>query len=387
MEIKYSVAKPDLNGNEEKYLLDCLKSGVISSNGEYVKRFEDLFAAKHNMKYGVACSSGTMALLLALRACGIKDGDEVIVPDFTMIASAWAVTYSGATPIFADVDDRMNLNTYQDNLMQMCKVEEYISKNTKAIMPVHIYGRQADMDKILEIAHDYNLFVIEDSCEAHGIPPRGDIACFSLFGNKIITAGEGGICLTNNEKLAEQLRHLRGMAFAKEHTFFHKKLAYNFRMTNMQAAVALAQTERLEEFLAKRKQIETWYDEKLEGTQGIKIHPKRDVVWMYDISTTVKDRDPLREYLTKNGIETRLFFKPMTMQPMYLDLTRAYSQNAFKWSLIGFYLPTYIQLEEKDIDYITDTIKRYFMEKSLRETILNKPSNPPEEPTSTYVSK
>jgi len=309
MTLKISVAQPDIGKLEKKYVLDALDSNEISSQGGYIKKFEDLFSKKHKAQFGVACSSGTTALTLALKALGIGEGDEVIVPDFTMIATAWSVSYLGAKPVFVDCDDRFCID--------VSKIEEKITPKTKAIIPVHIYGRVCNMDRILEIARDYNLKVIEDSCEAISTPVRGDIACFSLYANKIITSGEGGICVTNNDNLAWQMKHLRGMAFSEGHTFYHPKMGYNFRMTNLQGAVALAQTERLEEFLKKRKQIENWYDKYLKGIGGVIKPFKRDVLWMYDV--IVYDRESLIEFLKDNGIETRLFFKPMTIQPMYRE--------------------------------------------------------------------
>lgn len=340
---KYPVAKPDIGEHEQAYVSRAMEAGEISSKGSYVKRFEELFAEKHGMKYGVAVSSGTAALFLALKAFGIGEGDEVIVPDFTMIATAWAVTYTGAKPVFVDCDDDRNIDTH--------RLEEAITSKTKAIIPVHIYGRRCRMDVINEIAKQYNLKVIEDSCEAHGVKPESTIACFSLFANKIITAGEGGICLTNDENLAFQLEHLRSMAFDKEHTFFHPKIGYNFRMTNLQAGIALAQTERLEEFLAKRSQIEDWYN------KGLNLFTKRDVLWMYDIET--QDREGLMKFLKESGIETRRFFKPMTCQPMYRRSV-SLDSKAMRMAKDGLYLPTYTQLTEEDVDFICNKIKEFY---------------------------
>ncbi len=346
MAYKYPVAKPSLEGNELSYVNDAIRTGWISSQGSYVKRFEEAFAKWNNMNYGVACSSGTSALVLALRSLGIREGDEVIVPEFTMIASAWAVSYTGATPVFIDCKDDLNID---ENL-----IEGKITKKTKAIMPVHIYGRQCNMEKIMNIAYNYNLFVVEDSAEAHGVKPVGDIACFSLFANKIISSGEGGICVTNNKRLAEQMAHLRAMAFTPEHDFLHKKLAYNFRMTNLQAAVALAQVERIDEFLRRRKQIESWYDENLQDVPGVKVMPKRSVLWMYDI--LVENKEELKQCLGKYEIETRDFFKPMSRQPMYYDGNWK-ELNATRKGYNGIYLPTYFELTEQDIKYICDRIK------------------------------
>ena len=349
MGYKYSVAKPSLEGNELKYVEHAIKTGWISSQGSYIEKFEKKFAEWNGMNFGAACSSGTSALTLALRALNLGQGDEVIVPEFTMIASAWAVDYAGATPVFVDCGDDLNMDV---NLL-----EQKINEKTKAIMPVHIYGRQCDMDTIMDLAYNYNLRVIEDSAEAHGIKPVGDIACFSLFANKIISSGEGGICVTNDERLDKQMKHLRAMAFTPKHDFLHPKRAYNFRMTNLQGAVALAQTERIDEFLEKRAQIENNYDEDLRGIEGVAVMPKRDVLWMYDV--LVEDRAELEEHLESRGIETRKFFRPMSQQPMYFDENWK-DLNAVKFSDSGIYLPTYFDLTSKDQEEITSEIKEFY---------------------------
>lgn len=356
MAYKYPVAKPSLSGNELNYVTDAIKTGWISSQGSYVKKFEEAFANWNNMNYGVSCSSGTSALVLALRALGIGKGDEVIVPEFTMIASSWAVTYIGATPIFVDCKDDLNIN---EEL-----IEEKITEKTKAIMPVHIYGRRCNMKKIMDIAYNYNLFVVEDSAEAHGIKPVGDIACFSLFANKIISSGEGGICLTNNKRLEEQMKHLRAMAFTPQHDFLHPKLAYNFRMTNLQAAVALAQTEKIDGFIEKRRQIESLYNYYLKEIPGIELLPKRQVLWMYDL--LAENRDELQEFLAQQGIETRKVFKPMSRQPMYYNENWK-NLNATKFSDKGLYLPTYVELSEDDIKFIASKIKEFYQNKDNKE--------------------
>ena len=349
MEYKYPVAKPSLAGKEREYLNKAIDTEWISALGPYVKEFEDSFAAWNDTRHGVACSSGTSALVLALRALNIGSGDEVIVPEFTMIASAWAVTFTGAKPIFVDCKDNLTID---------CKlIERKINEKTKALMPVHIYGRKCDMDEIMDISYGYNLRVIEDSAEAHGVKPVGDIACFSLYANKIITSGEGGICVTNDERLANQMRHLRSMAFTPEHDFLHKKLAYNFRMTNMQAAVAKAQLERIDEMLEKRKNIEAYYDAGLKDVKGLTLLPKRNVLWMYDV--LVENKQELQKYLATHGIESRQFFKPMSQQPMYYN--SGWDQlKAAKYGYAGIYLPSYADLTEKDQDYIIKTIKEFY---------------------------
>ncbi|MFH8750786.1 DegT/DnrJ/EryC1/StrS family aminotransferase [Streptomyces rimosus] len=349
MSFKYPVSRPALEGNELAYLTGAVEDGWISSQGPMVGQFERAFADYNGIAHGVSCSSGTAALTLALRALGIGPGDEVIVPEFTMIASAWAVTYTGATPVFVDCGDDLNID--------VTRIEEKITARTKAVMPVHIYGRRCDMDAIMDIAYQYNLRVVEDSAEAHGIRPVGDIACYSLFANKIITAGEGGICLTDDPKLAGQMQHLRAMAFTKDHSFLHKKVAYNYRMTAMQAAVALAQTERLDDILEVRRGIEKRYDEGLADVPGITLMPPRDVLWMYDLRA--ERREELREFLAGESIETRLFFKPMSRQPMYFHPDWP-SLKANTFAEDGLYLPTHTGLTAGDQDFVIDRVRAFY---------------------------
>ncbi|WP_326609344.1 DegT/DnrJ/EryC1/StrS family aminotransferase [Streptomyces scopuliridis] len=349
MSYTHPVSKPWLGGRELEYVTEAVSDGWISSQGPYVRKFESEFADYNGIAHGVACSSGTTALTLALRALGVGPGDEVIVPEFTMIATAWAVTYTGATPVFVDCGDDLNID--------VSLIEEKITPRTKVIMPVHIYGRRCDMTAIMDLAHEYNLRVVEDSAEAHGVRPVADIACFSLFANKIITAGEGGICLTNDQHLADQMAHLRAMAFTKDHSFLHKKLAYNFRMTSMQAAVALAQTEQLDTILETRREIERRYDEGLSGIDGITLMPPRDVLWMYDLRA--ERREELRDFLADEGIETRLFFKPMSRQPGYLHPDWP-SLKASRFSEDGFYLPTHTGLTAEDQEFITGKVRKFY---------------------------
>lgn len=344
-----AIARPDLSGNEFKYVADAVQSGWISSKGPYVQRFEELFAAKHGSRYGVSCSSGTASLILALRALQIGHGDEVIVPEFTMIACAWAVSITGATPVFVDCDDAFNIDPQL--------IPPAITQKTKAIMPVHVYGRRCDVAGIERIAYEYNLRIIEDSCEAHGTKPFGDITCFSLYANKIVSCGEGGICLTNDEWLARQLRHLRAMAFDEAHTFHHKKFAYNFRMSNVLAALGLAQTERLEAFLEERKEIEAAYNELLSDIRGIDILPSRDVLWIYDL--WAHKRDELMEFLKTRGIETRPFFKPMSMQPMYLD-KKYLKTRAYVASQQGVQIPTFNGMSKEDLARVASAIREFY---------------------------
>lgn len=344
---KYPVAQPDLNGNELRYVTEAVKSGWVSSSGPFVARFEEAFARWCGTEYAVACSSGVAGLTLALRALGIGPQDEVIVPEFTMIASAWAVTYTGAKPVFVDCADDLNIDVKN--------IEKKLTSRTKAIMPVHIYGRPCDMVAINKIAEKHNLFVVEDACEAHGasigeqkVGTFGQIGVFSLFGNKIITAGEGGIAVCDDENLAREMRYLRAMSFENEHSFLHKKVGYNFRMTNLQAAVALAQIEGIELFLEKRKKIQEWYDLSLKD--WTLPRPEGSVLWMYDVVVDADERKEIIQRLAINGIESRLFFKPMSMQPMYEG--SYLGLNAYAFSTSGFYLPAYTHLTQLDVEMI-----------------------------------
>jgi perosamine synthetase len=346
---RYPVSMPALQGRELEYVTDAVGGGWISSQGAYVRRFEQEFADYHGRARGVACSSGTTALTLALRALGIGPGDEVIVPEFTMIASAWAVVHAGATPVFADCLDDLTVDP--------AAVEARIGPRTRAIMPVHIYGRRCAMDELMALAFEYNVRVVEDSAEAHGVAPVGDIACFSLYANKIVTAGEGGVCVTDDPRLADQMAHLRGMAFSDDHSFVHKKLAYNHRMTNMQAAVALAQTEQLDDLLKQRRAIEEVYDEQLAGIPGLTLMPARDVLWMYDVRA--EGREELRAHLAGHGVETRVFFQPMSRQPGFLDPDWP-ALNAARFAADGFYLPTYVGLTEADQEHISGRVREFF---------------------------
>lgn len=336
--IKCSI--PSITDLEKQYVYTALSNNDIGI-GEYVGKFEKKWSSWNNMKYGVACNSGTNAIYLALKALGIKKGDEVLVPEYTMIATAWAVTYTGAKPVFVDCDDFLN--------MDPTKIKQAVTKKTKAIIVVPIYGR-VPQQRVYTLANSLGLDIVEDMAEAHGITPQGCIACYSFYGNKIITTGEGGMCITNNEKYAEEMRLLANMYFDKERKMLHPKVGHNFRMTNIQAAIGLAQAERIDEILAKRKQIEQWYDKYL--PEKLKM-PPRNVVWMYDIQTD--DQEGLKAKLEQNGVESRYGFKPMSRQKMYLDNYE--HLNAHKWSKRILYLPTYPDLTEKDIKKICKIIK------------------------------
>lgn len=239
------VNEPLIAKNATKYVLDCLETGWVSSAGTYIEKFEKAFAKYLGVKHAITTTSGTTALHLALLTLGIGSGDEVIVPTLTMIASVNSICYVGAIPVLVDSEP-------ETGNIDPKKIEEKITKKTKAIMPVHLYGHPADMDKIMEIAKKYKLAVVEDAAEAHGAEYKGEkagsfgkINCFSFYGNKIVTTGEGGMVVTNDDKLAERARSLKDLAHSKKRRFLHEELGYNFRMTNMQAALGLAQLEEI----------------------------------------------------------------------------------------------------------------------------------------------
>jgi len=263
---------PTITQLEIDYINDALSKADIGV-GQYIGKFEQSWADYNHLRYGVSCNSGTTALYLALLALGIGKGDEVIVPEYTMISTAWAVTYTGAKPVFIDCK-------HNDLNIDIELIEQAISKKTKAIIPVHLYGRCCDIESINRIAIDRKLFVIEDMAEAHGIMPTGDIACYSFHSSKIIQTGGGGMCLTDNKEWADEMRKLSHLYLNKEMTMIHEKIGYNFRLSNIQAAIGLAQVERIDEILKKRKQIEKWYNKHIPQKY---LMPKRNVLWVYDI--------------------------------------------------------------------------------------------------------
>lgn len=359
------VCEPRLDGREFEYVAECIRGNWISSAGRFIKEFENLFSQKCGCKYGAACTNGTTALHLALATLGIGPGDEVILPTFTMIATINAVTYLGAKAVLVDSE----LETWN---MDISQIEEKITPKTKAIMVVHTYGHPVDMDKVNKIAKQHGLYVIEDAAEAHGALYKdrlagslGDMACFSFYGNKIITTGEGGMITTNNKEIADIARNLRDHAFSHDRHFWHKYLGYNYRMTNLQAAIGLAQTERFEELVKIKRDNAYYYTSLLKDITGIITPPEKEwvknVFWMYGIM--LKDefgltRDEFRQNLAKNGIETRTFFIPMHLQPIYYKQYKGQRYpNAEELCRRGLYLPSSTRLTKSDIDFIVEKIK------------------------------
>jgi perosamine synthetase len=362
MEIKIPVYRPTLIGNEKKYVLDCLDSTWISSKGEYIYKFEKAFADYIGVNYASTVANGTLALHLALLALGINKGDEVIVPTLTYIASVNSITYTGAKPIFVDSTS----DTWQINTNDIIKK---ITPKTKAIMAVHLYGHPADMSAIKKICEDYNLFLIEDCAEAIGsfyegkhVGTFGDISTFSFFGNKTITTGEGGMVVTNNETLIERANHFKGQGLAKHRQYWHDVVGYNFRMTNICAAIGLAQLEQIDSFVLQKRNIAMKYKKSFENSK-YEFHQEAPNVihsyWMCSILVdNAEQRDNLRNFLLENGIETRPLFFPVHTMPMYANNYVKHA-NAENLGWRGINLPSFPSIKEEEIDLIIDLILKF----------------------------
>ena len=359
-----SVAAPNLNGNEKKYVVDCLDTTWISSSGKYVDRFEKEFGEFSGSKHALSCANGTVALHPPLIALGVQPGDEVIVPSFTYIATANAVAYCGATPVFADcLDDTWNIDP--------ADIERKITSKTKGIIPVHLYGNPCDMDAIMALAKKYNLFVLEDAAECHGatyngkmVGSIGDIGTFSFFGNKIITCGEGGMIVTDNDEWAAKMRSIKGQGQDPNKRYWFTEVGYNYRMTNIAAAIGVAQLENIEDHIAKRTIVAGWYMEELKELQEYVEFQKetagaKSVSWMFSIrfkDNVLESRDNVMEKMKENGIETRPLFYPMHVMPVYKN-TAANCPVSEKVAASGLNLPTHGLLTREDIKYICDTLK------------------------------
>lgn len=359
---KISVAEATLNGNEKKYVLDCLDSTWISSSGKYITEFEAAFAKYCGVKHAISTNNGTTALHLALVGLDLKPGDEVIVPTVTYIATANAVRYCGATPVLVDCVPG-TLNICPDS------VEKAITSKTKGIIPVHLYGHPANVPAINQIAAKHGLWVLEDAAEAHGSEVNGvrvgalsDCATFSFFGNKIITTGEGGMITTNNDQLAEKMKLYRSQGMDPNRRYWFPVVGYNYRMTNIQAAIGLAQLENIEEAIAKRDEIKARYKENLARLSSDILFADetpgyRSVCWMFNIFLSkgfAYERDRVRDALETAGIETRPVFHPMHTLPPYKE-ERTF-KVADEWCQRGINLPTHLMLTEQQIDFVCKTL-------------------------------
>ncbi len=360
------VAETILEGNELEYVSECIRTNWISSAGTFVTRFESAFAEEAGCEFAVACTSGTTALHLALAAAGIGPGDEVILPTFTMIASPNSVGYVGATPVLVDTDPgSWNLSIEG--------VRDRIGPQTKAIMIVHTYGHTVDADAVIELADANGLVVIEDAAEAHGASflgrragSLGTVAAFSFYGNKIISTGEGGMVTTNDPEIASIARELRDHGFSAERHFWHRFKAFNFRMSNLQAAVGLAQVERLDELVGRRRETARLYRSALAGIPGLELPPTapghEDANWMFGVVIADEyglTRDELRARLAAHAIETRTFFVPIHVQPAYCDAFRGRRfPVAERLGARGLYLPSGPRMGEAEVARVADTISQ-----------------------------
>lgn len=357
-DIYIPVSQPQLRNNELKYLTDALVSTWISSTGKYILEFESEFSKYCDTKYGVAVSNGTAALHLALVVLGIGKGDEVIVPDITFAATINAVLYTGATPVIVDVEkDSWCIDSYE--------ILKALTKRTKAIIPVHLYGQPCDMESIMHIAREHHLFVIEDCAEAHGatyagkkVGSFGDIGCFSFFGNKVITTGEGGMCVTNCADLQNKMKLYRDHGMSKTYKYYHEVIGFNYRMTNMQAAIGVAQLEKIEEILNERKRLEEDY-RRIFGNelniqwQADSLANRQRIVWLVSALVPSNDRDLLIKTLKKRNIDARPFFIPLSQMKIYEKYTFS-NKNSKVISKKGINLPTIATMECEDIETIKD---------------------------------
>ena len=359
------LASPVLNGNEKKYVMDCIDTGWISANGKYVNEFERQFAEFCGVKHAISCANGTVALHLPLLSYGIGPGDEILIPTFTYIATANAIKYCGATPVLVDSEpETWNIDPN--------KIEEKITPNTKGIIVVHLYGHPVNMDPIMKIAKKHDLFIIEDAAEAHGaeyndkrVGSIGDVGTFSFFGNKIISTGEGGKITTNDDDLAANMRLLRGQGMDPEKRYWFNVIGYNYRMTNLQAAVGLGQIENIDWHLQQRRRVAASYIEKLSNrTDLFTLQPEmtwaKHSYWMVSIILTDKvktSRDTIMKLLNESGIETRPLFYPMHHMPPYFE--ESTYPVADDISARGFNIPTNALLTDEDIDYVCKQLVRH----------------------------
>lgn len=361
--------EPLLTGREKQLLGECIDSGWISSEGPFVKEFEERFSQYIGTQYGIAVSNGTAALETALYAIGVRPGDEIIMPSFTIISCALAALRLGARPVLVDIDP----TTWN---MDPRQLESKITSRTRAIMPVHIYGLPVDMDPVIECASEHDLRIVEDAAEAHGAEyfsrVRGkrwvkcgnlsDVGCFSFYANKIVTTGEGGMVLTDDASVAARAASYRNLCFQPERRFYHTELCYNFRMSNLQAAVGIAQLERIDEVIALKRSLATYYKEGMVDVPDVRFQAKapntKPVHWMYAIEldeTMGVDAETMMAQLKDRGISTRAFFLGLHAQPILQELGIAKAErfpHTDKAHKFGLYLPSGLTLTTSQIDLV-----------------------------------
>lgn len=363
------VSQPSISQREIDYVNDAVSSGWVSSIGKYIEQFEQQFAKYCGVEYALATSNGTTGLHLALLGLGIGHGDEVIVPDFTFVATANAVVHAGAKPVLVDID--------QETLcIDPQAIRKAITKQTRAIIPVHLYGHPANMKDIMEIANEFGLKIIEDAAEAHGalfngkrVGGLGDCGVFSFYGNKIITTGEGGMITTDDEQLYIHAKALRDHAMSPQRRYWHEEIGYNYRITNLQAALGVAQMERIDLFISKRREIMQWYKDALANISSIRLNREQpgcqSVYWTVCIEIaglTDERRANLMDKLRSRGIDSRPFFYPLSDMPMF---AKANTPVTHAISPTGIILPSHFDISSEDVRYICEELKSFLRSMNL----------------------
>jgi perosamine synthetase len=347
---------PTLGEKEAEYVMDCLRTKWISSAGSYVDRFERAFAEVTGTKHAVSCSNGTTALHLALLGLGLQPGDEVLVPTLTFVACANAVVYCQATPVFVDLEPDIWC-------IDPARIETHITDKTRAIIAVHLRGHPAAMDAIMALARKHGLWVIEDAAQAHGarangrpVGSIGDVGTFSFFGNKMLTTGEGGMVTTNDDGVAERIRLLKNQGMTQAHRYWHPVVGYNYRLTNIQAAIGLAQVERLHDQLHRHREVAAWYREELAGVEGLSWQQERawanHAWWQFVVivdESFAPDRDSVLKQLQDAGIDARRIYYPMHQQPIFKNVAKGMFPVADRLAARAVCLPTWAELPREDV--------------------------------------
>jgi perosamine synthetase len=366
--MRIGVSSPYLDENDKKLVLEALGSSEISgTSGRFIPEFENKFAEYCGADYGIATTSGTTALHLALVTLGIGSGDEVLVATFTNMATFFSVLYTGAKPVPVDIEpDTWNIDP--------SAIESKITPKTKAIMVVHIYGHPVDMDPVIAIARKHDLFVIEDAAEAHGaeykgkkVGALGDVGVFSFYANKIITTGEGGMVITDDKRIADKARSLRSLAYGTENRFMHTDVGFNYRMTNLQAALGVSQLGKIESMIEKKRNIAEFYLNNLKGIDGLQLPVEKpyakNVYWMFHVVLRGKfegKRKEITNALNQKGVETRDAFVPANMQKIFIErglVNESDCPVANNVAMNGFYLPSGPTLSDEELEYVASSLK------------------------------
>jgi perosamine synthetase len=351
-------------------VLDAVDSGWVSSIGKYIDEFETAFARYCGTEFALTVSNGTTGLHLALVTLGLGPGDEVIIPDLTFVATANAVAYTGATPVLADVDS-------ETLCIDPASVESLITERTKVIMPVHLYGHPADMDALTTVAKVHNITIIEDAAEAHGAEYKGrrvggqsQCGIFSFYGNKVVTTGEGGMLTTNDPAFYQRAKRLRDHAMSAERRYFHEERGFNYRMTNLQAALGVAQMERIDEFLKRRAEIMAWYHAAIPSSENVRLNRvknwARSAFWMICLEVDGFDearRNAFMRELKQRGIDSRPYFCTMSSMPMY---RQSPLPVAARKAQTGLNLPSFFELTQKDVERIGGVVNELLVDACLR---------------------